>query len=158
MKASARRPVRAGAFVLAAVFLALAAGCDRVANREDEGPRVLELAHDTIRLEAGVRLVDIELRREAGGEFHPAQAEARTGDVVRFTAADNAGHAITFVGTSLDPGVLAFLEQSGQLRSPPLIASGSAWVITLDGAPPGEYPFLCTTHNVNGRLTVAARQ
>lgn len=158
MKAPARRDVRAGAFVLLALGGLLAAACDRVPGRGDDGPRVLELAHDTIRLPAGTRLVDIEVRREASGEFHPAAAQARVGDYVRFTAGDHAGHAIAFLAASTDPAVVAWLDQTAQLRGPPLISSGSSWVITLDGAPPGEYPFHCTTHNVAGRLNVAVRQ
>ncbi|CAN5890319.1 hypothetical protein BH23GEM9_BH23GEM9_01600 [soil metagenome] len=144
---------RPGAVCL--LFAALVVSCDRAADN-DEGPRVLELTHDTIRLEAGVRLAGIEVRREASGEFHPAATEVRQGDVVRFTAGDGGGHAIAF-GGQLDPAILEFLERTGQLRSPPLIAQGSSWVITLDGAPAGEYPFRCTTHNVAGRLTVAPR-
>lgn len=157
-RAPARTSARAGAlaFTLLAVVLG-ASACDRAAPGRDDGPRVIELAHDTIRLEAGVRLHDVQVRRETGGEFHPSQVEARVGDYVRFTADDGAGHAVVFVGASLDPAARAFLDQSGQLRSPPLIARGSSWVITLEGAPAGEYPFHCTTHNVNGHLRVAAQ-
>jgi plastocyanin len=146
---------RAGVFTLAAV-LALSA-CDRVASSGDDGPRVLELAHDTIHLERGVRLIDVQVRRESAGEFHPSRAEAHVGDVVRFTAGDMAGHAISFVGASLDPAVLGFLESTGQLRSPPLITTDASWVITLEGAPAGEYPFHCSVHNAGGHLTVAPR-
>jgi plastocyanin len=134
------------------------AACDRVGGARDEGPRVLELTHDTIRLEAGVRLHDVAVRRETGGEFHPSQIDVTQGDLVRFMADDGAGHAIAFVGTLLDPAVRHFLEESGQLRGPPLIASGASWVITTADAPPGEYPFHCSTHDVSGRLTVAPRQ
>jgi plastocyanin len=153
-RAPVRQFVRAGAFVSLTVLAA--GGCDRVVPG-DAGPRVLELAHDTIRLEAGVSLIDVAVHRQATGDFEPAQVEARQGDVLRFTAADRAGHAIVFTSPSLEPAAREFLEQSGQLRSPPLIAEGAAWVITLADAPPGEYPFHCTTHNVAGRLTVSAR-
>lgn len=153
--APARHTARAGALLSMALMLLVGAGCDRTAR--EEGPRVLELTHDTIRLESGVRLHDIVVRRESGGEFHPAQVQATQGDVVRFTAEDMAGHAISFMGANLDPAVLHFLEQTGQLRGPPLITSGAAWVITTENAPPGEYPFRCTTHAVTGRLTVAPR-
>jgi plastocyanin len=152
----ARPGARAGAFV-SLVLLLSAAGCDRLGVRSEEGPRVLELAHDTIRLEPGVRLHEIEIRRESAGEFHPAQLRAAPGDVVRFRAGDRGGHAISFVGSRLDPASREFLDESGQLRSPPLITTGASWVITLEGAPPGVYPFHCTTHNVVGRLEVAPR-
>jgi plastocyanin len=155
-EAPLRTRVRGG--VVALLACALAAGCDRAGPGGDEGPRVIELAHDTIRLEQGVRLVDIAVRRQADGEFDPADVEARQGDLVRFTAGDGGGHAIAFVGPQLGAEARSFLEQTGQLRSPPLIVSDASWVITLEGAPPGEYPFHCTTHNVAGRLSVVARQ
>jgi plastocyanin len=146
---------RAGVFTLAAVLASSA--CDRVGQPGDEGPRVLELTHDTIRLESGVRLIDVQVRRESSGEFQPPRVEAHVGDVVRFTAGDLAGHAISFVGAELDPAVLGFLEATGQLRSPPLITTDASWVITLEGAPAGEYPFHCSVHNARGHLTVSPR-
>ncbi|MGH7447731.1 MAG: cupredoxin domain-containing protein, partial [Longimicrobiales bacterium] len=122
-----------------------------------EGPRVLELANDTIRLEPGVSLVDVKVRRSVEGDFDPARIEANTGDIVRFVAEDNGGHAIVFEGAALAASAREYLERSGQLRSPPFVAIGSTWVITLDGAPPGEYPFRCSTHNLAGHLTLASR-
>ncbi|HSJ31841.1 MAG TPA: plastocyanin/azurin family copper-binding protein [Longimicrobiales bacterium] len=137
-------------------MLALVVSCDD-APGVDPGPRTLELANDTIRLEQGVTLVEVEVRRAADGDFDPAAIEAHTGDVVRFAATDNGGHAIVFESTALATDARDWLERTGQMRSPPLITSGSAWVVTLDGAPPGDYPFLCSTHSARGRLTVSAR-
>lgn len=141
--------MRAGALVVLA-----AAACDAVPG---SGPPVLELANDTIQLESGVSLIDITVRRSAEGDFDPAVAEAQTGDVVRFVAEDNGGHAIVFESTSLASDVREFLERTAQMRSPPLITSGASWVVTLAGAPAGDYPFRCSTHGESGRLTVAAR-
>jgi plastocyanin len=154
---------RAGVLLWACcLLLALAAGtaCDRVpglGGGEDQGPRVLELAHDTIRLEQGVRLHEVVLSRARAGIFEPARLQVRQGDVVRFTAEDGAGHAVVFTGEALAPGARQFLESTGQMRSPPFVAAGSGWVITLEGAPAGEYPFLCTTHDARGSLTVVPR-
>jgi plastocyanin len=117
---------------------------------------VLELANDTIQLGGDVTLVEVTVRRSAEGDFDPAAVEARGGDVVRFTADDNGGHAIVFENTALGADAHAWLERTGQMRSPPLIASGSSWVVTLDGAPGGDYPFRCTTHGESGRLSVTA--
>ncbi|HEX6309100.1 MAG TPA: plastocyanin/azurin family copper-binding protein [Longimicrobiales bacterium] len=136
-------------------MLGLVAACDEVPG--DAGPRMLELSGDTIRLEAGTDLVDVTVRRSAAGDFDPANVEAHAGDVVRFSAGDNGGHALVFEGAALADSARAWLESTSQLRSPPLIATGSAWVITLAGAPAGEYPFRCTTHNTTGRLVVAPR-
>ena len=137
-------------------MLALVLSCDDVPG-VDAGPRTLELANDTIQLEQGVSLVEVEVRRAADGDFDPAAPEAHPGDVIRFAAADNGGHAIVFESTALAADARDWLERTGQMRSPPLITSGAAWVVTLDGAPPGDYPFLCSTHGTRGRLTVSAR-
>jgi plastocyanin len=153
MEAPVRHWLRAGA----CAFVLATAGCDRVGlPGADAGPRVLELEHETIRLEAGQRLVQVQVRRDAAGDFHPDVVEANVGDFVRFTAADGAGHAIAFIGTGLAPAASEFLERTGQMRSPPLIAADASWVITLADAPPGDYPFHCTTHNAPGRLRVQA--
>jgi plastocyanin len=151
MKAPVRHWLRTGA----CAFALAGAGCDRVGlPAGDEGPRVLELEHETIRLEAGQRLVQVQVRRDTAGDFHPDVVEASVGDYVRFTAGDGAGHAIAFVGAALAPQAREFLERTGQMRSPPLIAPDAAWVITLADAPPGDYPFHCTTHDAPGRLRV----
>jgi plastocyanin len=123
----------------------------------DEGPRVLELTNDTIQLADGVHLIDVAVRRQATGDFEPAATEANVGDVIRFTAHDRGGHALVFEGATLQENAKTWLGTTGQLRSPPLISDSSAWVITLKDAPPGEYPFRCTTHAATGRLTVRAK-
>jgi plastocyanin len=136
----------------------LASACDRVpGSGTDTGPRVIELAHDTIHLEAGERLVDVQVRRDAAGDFEPSHVHAHPGDYVRFTAEDRAGHAIVFDSEGLSDEARAFLERTGQLHSPPLIPVGATWVITLEGAPAGDYPFRCATHEGRGVLSVTVR-
>ena len=54
------------------------------------------------------------------------------------------------------PEARAFLEKTGQLRSPPLVTNGASWVITLKDAPLGTYVFRCLNHHDTGQLTVAA--
>ena len=154
-RAPARRLARAGALAVLAPALVAIAACEAVPGTD--GPRVIELANDTIRLEEGVTLVEIVARRSDDGDFDPASAQAQTGDVVQFTAGDNGGHAIVFESTALAADAREFMERTMQMRSPPLIEDGSSWVVTLEGAPAGEYPFRCTTHNTSGRLSVAAR-
>jgi hypothetical protein len=43
-----------------------------------------------------------------------------------------------------------------QLRGPPLVNEGAAWVVSLADAPVGRYPFLCRTHGARGRIAVGA--
>lgn len=150
--APARQYARVGAMLVLAGALS---ACDRVPGVD--GPRVLELLNDTIQLADSVRLVEVRVERSADGDFEPASIEVRSGDVIRFTAADRGGHAIAFDGARLDAVAREFLERTGQLRSPPLITADAAWIITLDGAPPGQYPFRCTTHGAGGMLLVSER-
>lgn len=140
------------------LFVACIAGaCRGDAGRED--PAVLELEGGTVQLAPGERVVEVEVARAAAaGEFEPARAGASPGDVIRFIARDGQNHAIAFDGAALEPATLAFLERTGQLRGPPLVNDGASWVVSLDGAPPGDYPYICLTHGERGMLTVSARQ
>jgi plastocyanin len=149
--APARWTLRAGAILLVAVT-----GCDRPGAAP--GPRVLELAHDTIDLPVDVTLHEVAVRRTQAGEFEPAAVAATVGDVLRFTARDNAGHAVQFDGAALAPAARDYLERTGQLRGPPLIETGAAWIITFADAPAGEYPFHCAMHpGQTGRVSVSER-
>lgn len=84
----------------------------------------------------------------------PARLDARPGDVIRFVVADRRPHAVTFTADSLTTPVRDFLERTGQLRGPPLVNEGSAWVVALKDAPPGRYPFYCRSHDAAGLLVV----
>ena len=146
----------AGAFFLPLALLA--AGCGRGGGKAvDEGPRVLELDSATIPLPDSVRLVVITLDRSVPADMDRPRAQVRVGDIVRFEAKDGAGHAVAFDGAVLPPDARAFLESTGQLRSPPLVAAGNAWVVTFARAPAGEYPFQCVTHGGRGSLQVTPR-
>lgn len=143
---------RAGVVVLAALLAG--AACDRVGL--NDSPETLQLEQDTVQLAAGVRVVDVSVASGAQGEFDPVRATARSGDVVRFTAADSHLHALAFDSNRLSGEALAFLDRTGQLRGPPLATSGTEWIVNLAGAPPGEYPYSCISHGVRGSLTVTA--
>ncbi len=140
----------AGAFVL----LLFSTACERGPSGEQKD-RTLELARDTIDLPSGIDLHDVEVRTgDQYRDFDPAQLQAKPGDYLRFTTGDSRTHAIVFEVTAAN--VKSFLENSGQLRSPPLITKGASWVIALEDAPLGQYPFRCLVHNDMGQLTVAA--
>lgn len=135
------------------LFALLAAGACREPARDE--PVVLILESDTVTLPAGVRLIEIEIETAAGGEFRPAAPAARAGDVVRFVSKDTRSHAIVFDAAPLAQPMRAFLEGSGQLRGPPLLSAEASWIVSLEGAPPGDYPFRCLTHGATGTLTVS---
>jgi hypothetical protein len=79
-----------------------------------------------------------------GSEEHvvPSRVIVRSGGAVVFLTVDHRVHTIEFQSDSLSAPILAFLESTAQLRSPPLLARGSVYRISLAGAPPGYYPFI----------------
>lgn len=142
----------AGVFLL----LTLICACDRGSLAGEKKDRTLELAGDTIDVPSGVDLHDVAVRTNPQSkDFDPGNVQAAPGDYLRFTTADNRTHAIVF--EAVTPEIRTFLEQSGQLRSPPLVNNGASWVIALEKAPAGVYRFRCLMHHDTGQLTVAAR-
>lgn len=117
-----------------------------------------------------IRLDSAEVSLPSGAEVHdvavggagatdsiaPAAVEAEPGDALRFVVGDHRTHALAFVKDSLAPDVRQFLERTVQLRGPPLVNTGTAWVVSLAGAPPGRYPFVCLSHGARGVVVVAS--
>ena len=142
-----RRP-----FIFLGVACAVAA-CDRPGL--PDRPPVLELGSVIAELPPGARVHEIRVGGAAPApELDPDTLRARPGDVVGFTAGANGTHAIAFDAPALAPEAGAFLSETRQLRGPPLVKAGATWVVSLDGAPPGTYPFVCITHGARGVLVV----
>lgn len=117
---------------------------------------ILELAADTIRLEPGVTVSDVVVRTAISGRavFEPETVRVRSGDVVRFVAADRHLHAIAFDAGQLSAEAARFLEQTNQLKGPPLLTEGASWIVSLAAAPPGVYPFVDLSHGARGTVIV----
>jgi plastocyanin len=145
------------AIALALVLMVAACGDRGPGGSRDRGPRVLELNADTVRLPDSVRVATVRIDRTKRDEFEPGNTTVRVSDVVRFISSDAGSHAVAFDGDAMSPDARAFLERTGQLRSPPLLTAESRWVMSFEGAPPGDYPFRCPTHGVRGTITVTAR-
>jgi plastocyanin len=133
--------VCAGVFVCSMLFGACEKGA-RISRKHDD--RTLELTKDTIRLADGVSLHDVTVKSSSNADFSPTQVTARIGDVVRFTSGDNRTHALQL--TTTDGQARATLDAAGQLRSPPLVSNGQAWVVSLKGLPAGTYTVSCVSH------------
>lgn len=139
------RGAPAHAFVCVGVFIwGACTACERGSGIGDKSARTLELSEDTIELAAGVTLHDIAVRSSSNADFSPGQIRAKTGDVVRFTTRDTRTHALLVTAPN-DQGKRA-LQAGGQLRSPPLVARGQAWVVSLAGVAPGTYVVSCIAH------------
>lgn len=86
-----------------------------------------------------------------GAEEHavPTRILASPGDAVEFKTLDHRVHTLTFPLDSLSSEVRLFLEESEQTSSPPLVTQGSRFILNLENAPPGRYPFV--SHGHGGR-------
>jgi plastocyanin len=96
---------------------------------------------------AGARLHRVTLRGQGAVESAvPSLIQAHPGDGVEFRTEDHRVHTVTFPPDSLAPEVHSFLESTGQLGSPPLVMQGTRFILRLQDAPPGRYPFLSEGH------------
>ena len=130
----------------------LALGC-----AQDGAPRdVVELDEGVVvQLPEGSRRHDVKLEGVgAQTEISPASVAATPGDAVAFVAADAVTHSIFFLADRLDSAQAGFLDSSGQMRSPPLLSEGSSWIVSLNGAPAGDYSFACALHGGQGVIRV----
>jgi plastocyanin len=142
---------RARSGVLACVLAALSlGGCEAVG-----GGATIELDTASVQLERGSRVHEISVRGVADTDtISPAAVRADPGDAVRFTIGDHRTHAMAFDPGRLAPPIREYLERTNQLRGPPLVNRGAAWVVVLEDAPPGRYPFFCRIHDAHGTLQV----
>jgi plastocyanin len=125
-------------------------GCEAVG-----GGATIQLDTSEVRLEDGTRVHDIVVAGAGDTDtIAPAGVRVQVGDAVRFTADDHRTHAIAFEADRLDPAMREYLERTNQLRGPPLVNRGAAWVVVLEDAPPGRYPFLCRSHDARGTVLV----
>jgi len=117
---------------------------------ELEGARVLGL-------QRGARLHRVILGGR-GAEEHllPARIRAVPGDAVEFVTVDHRVHLVTFPPDSLVAPALAFLTATAQEAWLPLLSRGSRFILFLEDAPPGRYPFLSQGHGgtANGVIEV----
>lgn len=140
---------RSGVFVSLLALLAIA-GCDAVS-----GGATIQLDTAEVQLAGGTRLHDFVISGQADTDsIAPAGVRAQVGDAVRFTTGDHRTHAVSFEADRLDPPIRDYLERTNQLRGPPLVNQGASWVVVLEDAPAGRYPFLCRSHDARGVVVV----
>jgi plastocyanin len=141
---------RARPVVVWAMAMAALTGCEAVG-----GGATIQLDTAEVQLERGTSLHDVVIAGSGSVDsIAPLELEARPGDAVRFTIEDHRPHAIAFQADAVSGPVREYLERTEQLRGPPLVTRGAAWVVVLEDAPPGRYPFWCRTHDAHGLLVV----
>jgi plastocyanin len=143
-----------GALLWALALLVPLGGCETPPALRP--PPELELEGRSVTLAPGTEILEVRLHATATRQIDPDSVSGRPGDVVRFVAADALTHVVAFDEASLGPEQRAFLATKQQQRSPPLLSAGSTWVVSLEDAPAGSYPFVCLTHGGKGTLFVVA--
>ena len=76
----------------------------------------------------------------------PQRLRVRPGDAVAFVTVDHRIHRVEFPPDSLAGEAFRFLASRGRDTSPPLSIRGSRFVVILEDAPLGRYPFFSLGH------------
>ncbi len=140
---------RSGALLFALIPALAAGGCEAVG-----GGDTIALDSTEISIEGTVHEIHLS-GAGAADSITPAMIQAEPGDALVFVVDDRRPHAVTFTSESLAAPVREYLERTEQLRGPPLVNEGSRWVVLLENAPPGRYPFYCRSHDAAGEVVVA---
>jgi plastocyanin len=138
-------PLRRGAGLLP--FLALVGWLCGCGGGLDEAPPSDPELATVVGLAPGAQLHRVTLGGR-GAEEHavPGRIDAAPGDAVEFRTVDHRVHTVVFPPDSLTCQARSFLEETGQGASPPLVSRGSRFVLRLEGAPSGRYPFVSEGH------------
>ena len=72
----------------------------------------------------------------------PAEVTVPPGALVEFVSTDSWVHEVLFELDSLAAEARAFLEDSDQVASPPMVNRDARFVVSWEGAPAGRYPFV----------------
>lgn len=94
--------------------------------------------------------------------FEPADITARSGDRVTFVNESGGPHNVAFEREKIDDAVEPALAAGmptplSPLAGPLMTEPGARYTISLDGVPPGAYPYFCMPHyalKMVGTLTV----
>jgi hypothetical protein len=98
--------------------------------------------------------------RGADDRVVPLRVEGAPGDVLHVLSVDRRVQTFAFEAEGMSAEQKDFLERTGQVGSPPLTDAGSRWVVSLEGAPEGDYPFVVMGQGepVRGMVDVRRRR
>lgn len=80
-----------------------------------------------------------------GGDAERADPEETTvppGAWVQFVSGDFRLHEVHFDVEGMQAGQAAFIAETDQRDSPPMVDRDARFVVSFEGAPPGRYPFV----------------
>ena len=131
------RPRFPGPFAWGAALLVLV-GCDRGIP---EAYRPDLLLQEELGLTEDDEVHRVELTGAASERATPDSVLVHVGGWVEFFSADWRVHEVHFGRDGLAGEAVAFMEETDQLSSPPLVDRGARFLIDMEGAPPGRYPY-----------------
>lgn len=146
-------PGRPALFALATIGLVLVAAC------EPTDPALIPDA--VLQAELGLterdRVYTVTVRTGVGERATPDSVVVERGDFVQFVSDDHFVHEVRFQLDALSPAQRAFLTETGQDASSPLLRRGARFVLTLLDAPPGSYPYALEGNRAPGSGVLVVR-
>ena len=116
---------------------------------------------DVLQAEFGLterdRVYTVSVTTGVGERASPDTIRVSPGDFVQFVSGDHFVHEVRFQLDALTDAQQSFLVDSGQDASPPLVRQGARFVLTLEEAPPGSYPFALEGNRAPGAGVLVVR-
>ena len=113
---------------------------------------------DLLRSELGLddsdRVHRVVITATHAERIDPAEVVVRSDAYVEFRTDDWRVHEVRFELDSLAAEARAFLEETDQAASPPLLERDSRFVVSFRDAPSGRYPFVVEGNTLPGRGAV----
>ena len=130
------------------IWSVLSVGCQ---ERPDPSLQPDELLQAELGLTAEDRVHRIRLEGGEVESVEPFLVSVEQGAYVEFRTADWLIHEVIFEADSLTAEQRAFLEDTDQVASPPLVDRDSRYVLSFEGAPLGRYPYVLEGNGRPGR-------
>ena len=126
-------------WALVLLLTCVAVGCEQDAPPELQPDVVLR---ETLGLDSRDWVHPVQLRVRGSAEVaEPARLRIRPGHWVEFRGGDARGHWVRFDTLTLADEARAWLRDTDQVESPPLLTPASRWVVSFAEAPAGYYAY-----------------
>ncbi len=106
-----------------------------------------------------VTVHEVQMVLTDGGEYKyvPDKLTIKVGDTVRWINVSGGPHNVQFKAGTVPEGAQAVLNAAmanriGDMNGQLLMAPNAAYEIDFTGAPVGEYPYVCTPHELLGMV------
>lgn len=142
-----------------ALVVALASSCGLLSGCEPTDPALIP--DSVLQAELGLterdRVYTVTVSTGVGERAAPDTVTADPGDFVQFLSDDHFVHEVRFELDRLSSAQRTFLVETGQDASPPLLTRGARFVLTLEDAPPGSYPYSLSGNRAPGSGVLVVR-